>query len=450
MLVLLSPLRADFLPSLSPFSQTGIDSLLATGQYPHPGPLSSQTAQIQSYSFVDRIPVLLLGRGITALGVLRELVPWGVDTYGISPKSDFASRSRWYQPLPDRVGETAAPTTESLERLLDESKLESAVIMPCSDHWVSAASGISEACRKRFFTSLPSREAAERLQDKGTFAELLRSLSVHHPETRFLERADELRGLRYGESHEWFLKPRDSQKFFGVFGKKAFRVGSEADAIQRFETIREAGLEVILQEYIPGGFDAHYFIDGFRDRHGKISALFARRRMRIYPPDFGNSTAMVTVPLSEVAPAAEGLAKILAETGYRGIFSAEFKQDARDGHFKILEINTRPWWFVNFASRCGVSVCRMAYLDALDQPVPEVKEYPVGELCIHPYYDWHAALPLIHEGRLSWTKWISEFLKAQQPIFSWSDPVPAMIVSWHISCEYVKKRLSPAADQPHV
>jgi len=47
------------------------------------------------------------------------------------------------------------------------------------------------------------------------------------------------------------------------------------------------------------------------------------------------------------------------------VFSAEFKFDERDGLFKILEVNARPWWYVDFAARCGVDVCRMAYRDAL-------------------------------------------------------------------------------------
>ena len=69
---------------------------------------------------------------------------------------------------------------------------------------------------------------------------------------------------------------------------------------------------------------------------------------------------------------------MLHAVGYRGIFSGEFKRDPRDGRFKLLEINTRPWWFIDFAVRCGVDVCRMAYDDAQGLPVTAVSEYKVG------------------------------------------------------------------------
>ena len=74
---------------------------------------------------------------------------------------------------------------------------------------------------------------------------------------------------------------------------------------------------------------------------------------------------------------------LLARVNYRGIFSAEFKRDARDGQYRILEVNTRAWTYVEFASRCGVNVCEMAWQDALGLPVTAASpSYPVGAGCV--------------------------------------------------------------------
>ncbi len=89
----------------------------------------------------------------------------------------------------------------------------------------------------------------------------------------------------------------------------------------------------------------------------------------MFPLDFGNSTCMVSVAADEVAPAVASVERLLAHVGYRGIFSAEFKYDERDGLFKILEVNARPWWYVEFTARCGVDVCTLAYRDALGEAV---------------------------------------------------------------------------------
>jgi predicted ATP-grasp superfamily ATP-dependent carboligase len=123
------------------------------------------------------------------------------------------------------------------------------------------------------------------------------------------------------------------------------------------------------------------------DRGGQIRALFARQRIRMFPLEFGNSTATVSIPLSRVEPAADALRRLLSGIGYRGVFSAEFKFDERDGLFKILEVNARPWWYVEFASNCGIDVCHMAYRDALGEPVNTVSEYRVGRKCVYPRRD---------------------------------------------------------------
>jgi predicted ATP-grasp superfamily ATP-dependent carboligase len=108
------------------------------------------------------------------------------------------------------------------------------------------------------------------------------------------------------------------------------------------------------------------------------------------------------------------------------VFSVEFKRDARDGVCRLIEVNARPWWFVEFAGQCGVNFCAMSVGDALGKPVVEVREYRVGRRCVYPYYDYPACSELRREGKLSLAKWFASWAGATQPAFRWSDPVPAV------------------------
>jgi predicted ATP-grasp superfamily ATP-dependent carboligase len=182
---------------------------------------------------------------------------------------------------------------------------------------------------------------------------------------------------------------------------------------------------MLFQEYIPGDADRHYFLDGLADRTGRVTALFARRRLRMYPPRFGNSTLMISVPLDQTGDAPNHLARLLEQASFRGIFSAEFKRDARDGRFKLLEVNVRPWWYVEFAARCGVDVVGMAYREALGLPVEPAPSYRVGRRCVYPYHDYWAYRELRREGRISPAAWAGSLFGAAQPLFRWSDPYPA-------------------------
>jgi predicted ATP-grasp superfamily ATP-dependent carboligase len=223
-----------------------------------------------------------------------------------------------------------------------------------------------------------------------------------------------------------FLKPVNSQQFFSHFGVKGFRIAGRADASANFKRGTDAGFEMLLQDYIPGPPTNHFFIDGFVDRNGVVRARFARRRLRMNPPDFGNSTLMVSVPLEDVTGGAETLDALFADLQYRGIYSAEFKRDERDGEFKLLEVNARPWWYVEFAARCGVNVCALAVRDALGEPVETISEYAVGRRCVYPYYDIGAIRAERAAGRVGSFEWVRAWVGPYQPVFRWSDPGPAL------------------------
>jgi predicted ATP-grasp superfamily ATP-dependent carboligase len=162
----------------------------------------------------------------------------------------------------------------------------------------------------------------------------------------------------------------------------------------------------------------------------------------MFPLDFGNSTAMVSVDTSEAAPAVASITSLLKAMKYRGIFSAEFKRDARDGEFKILEVNTRPWWYVDFAARCGVDVCRMAYDDALELPVATIERYRVGRVLVFPYYDYFACQALRSSGDLTLAAWLRSWLAAMQPVFQLQDPAPGVRALAKTMVGFVGNRLS--------
>jgi predicted ATP-grasp superfamily ATP-dependent carboligase len=120
------------------------------------------------------------------------------------------------------------------------------------------------------------------------------------------------------------------------------------------------------------------------------------------------------------------LRKISAHLGYHGILSGEFKQDPRDGVYKLLEINSRVWWFVEFTGRCGIDMCTMWYRDAMGQPLEDITSYKLGAKFVHAYYDFHAIRALWHAGKLGLLDAASSWFNAQEPYFNWTDPMPAL------------------------
>lgn len=370
-----------------------------------------------------RVPALVLGNGITALGVQRILAEAGIPYFVVDRHDPFLTRSRRFRPLPAGIDSVDPP---GLDPWLRELPLDTAVLLPCSDHWAMAAARLAPELEERFPASVARSDVLERFVDKALFDETLVELNIPHPWSRVIEVPDDLDVIPDGGFEAAFLKPRDSVRFFKTFGVKAFRAASRSELELRLGEVTSAGLGVIVQEYIPGPATNHYFVDGFRDRHGVIRAFFARQRLRMYPPQFGNSTLMRSVAPDAVGGAVFQLDRLLAATGYRGIFSAEFKLDPRDGQFKLLEVNARAWWYVEFAARCGVDVCSMSYLDALNQEVESVDSYATGSSCVYPYPDFFACRAAHRSGELTLRDWVRSWATAVQPVFQWGDPWPAV------------------------
>ena len=112
------------------------------------------------------------------------------------------------------------------------------------------------------------------------------------------------------------------------------------------------------------------------DRQGRVCGVLARRRLRMFPPDFGNSTSPSAMP-ARGGPrrAEESLRRLLA--GIRVPRHLQRRVQVRRAGRPLQDPRGQrpPWWFVGFAADCGVDVCDMACRDALGEEVEPVTSY---------------------------------------------------------------------------
>jgi predicted ATP-grasp superfamily ATP-dependent carboligase len=373
----------------------------------------------------DRIPavpaLIIGGPWILTLSMIRSLGRKRIPLFATGTAGSFVSYSRWHRAVPAEWGNRPTPAT--LSEFLAKLPVDRMAVIPCSDDWALAMARVDPAVAVRFPASLASAESLRSLIDKGRFARLLQQLGLPHPRTVLVENEGDWADVRTDAFVNAFLKPRDSQAFRRGYGVKGRRFETPSEAIALGRDAQRRGLDVMLQEYVPGPPTNHYMVEGFVDRTGRPSARFVRQRLRMFPPDFGDSTYMVSVPLDRVRGALETLDRLFAHLSYRGVFEAEFKYDDRDGQFKLLEVNARPWYFIGFAAQCGVDLCEMAYWDALGVSVDPVATYKEGCHCVVGG-DRFACWALFRQRRLSAWSWLREWLGARQLLFSWSDPLP--------------------------
>ena len=371
-----------------------------------------------------RTPVLILGAHIAALGVLRVLARRGIPCQVLDETSDIIVRSRWYRPAAALLRETSDPAVlgEHLLRL----PLERAVLIACSDVWTAAVAGLPEAVRERFRASVPTADAVARFVDKGRFSELVEHLAIPRPRTTVVRSPSDLAAVPDEDLRAGFLKPIDSPLYYRQYGTKGAFVASRREAEAAVEEAVPLGITFLVQEWIPGPMSATILLDGFVDRTGRVAALHARRRVRMDPPRISNTTVDVSIDPAEVGDAIAQTRRLLEAVRYRGIFNVEFKLDARDGQFKIIELNPRPFWLVAHVASVGVDLPWLAYLDALERPVPGVDSYQVGRYGMYEVPEISALIRAWTARRRPEGPVIEPWLRGDHTLLWASDPLPGL------------------------
>jgi predicted ATP-grasp superfamily ATP-dependent carboligase len=255
---------------------------------------------------------------------------------------------------------------------------------------------ISLCRRKSFDVVLPaSIESTEALipvmpegTDKSKTFEFCEQFDILHPRTWTIRNAEHARRVSAEASYPLVLKHTRN-----LGGSRGVRfVGNLGELVEAYEYLSELRADnspVLAQEYVPGLlFDA---VTVARD--GECPQVFTSARKLMYPVSGGVTCVSVSTRSEELKATAR---KIVRELNWNGPIEMEFKLDARDGRFKLIEINPRFWASLGTAISCGVDFPGIAVDLALGRKVKNTDEHEYGArhkylLGRVPYAYWQLA-----------------------------------------------------------
>ena len=138
--------------------------------------------------------------------------------------------------------------------------------------------------------------------------------------------------------------------------------------------------------------------------------------------DFGHATTYAeTVDIPELEEIA---AKILGLLGFYGLSEVEFMLDPRDGIYKLLEINARPWGWHTLAIGAGVDLPYLLYQDMLGEEGQQ-NDFDKNTKWIRLTTDIPTVIAEIFKGRLKVTDYANSLKgKRQFAVLSIRDPLP--------------------------
>lgn len=140
----------------------------------------------------------------------------------------------------------------------------------------------------------------------------------------------------------------------------------------------------LIQEYIPGTADAMHTVTVVYSGIGRLAGCFTAKKVRHWPPLGGVTACGVS---TREAGLVDLVLPFFTLSRWRGPAEVELKRDARDGRFKVIEINPRFPGYLRLASVCGVELAPLAARAALgEEPVASaaLSTYREGVVYVAP------------------------------------------------------------------
>ena len=154
-------------------------------------------------------------------------------------------------------------------------------------------------------------------------------------------------------------------------GGRAFRLRVLRDRGELERALVEIGSEHAgrrfqLAEDIPGEPDQLYTIGSYSNRDGRVLRSYTGRKLSQHPYTHGDASVAESIRAPDVV--VRHARVLLEEARFHGISQVEFKHDARDGLYKLLEINGRSWSWIKLPAVSGVNLPLIQYYDLTGDP----------------------------------------------------------------------------------
>jgi D-aspartate ligase len=391
-------------------------------------------------SFDTAVPVLVLNIGSypynqSTVGVARSLGRLGIPVYAVQHEallpagvSRFLAGTFVWTPTADGDGFVAGM------RAIAQTLGRRAIVIPTCDIAAILVAEHADAIAPWFLVPRQRPELPRLLADKRRLAELCADLRVPHPRTHVARSREEL-GARLARL-TFPVVVKGGEGWLLPAGITSTAIAAEPQAVlASFDTLARAGAPTVLliQEMIPQRGAQDWIVHGYCEE-GEPARIFTGVKLRSYPAFAGATSLARCVANPTLRGQAEALLRVL---GYSGIFDLDYRYDARDGEYKLLDFNPRVGaQFRLFEDERGIDVARALHLSLTARPLlpaPQIE----GRSFISEIPDVLAALRYVRSGRLDVASWWRSVRGIDEGAwFALDDPAPIALMALRLTLEH--------------
>jgi D-aspartate ligase len=347
------------------------------------------------------LPVLVLHmEHHGALGVMRSLGRLGIRMYGVhSTPGSPASFSKYCQKA-FVLDLEQTPTAQSVDYLKEIGRsIGKPLLLPTNDESALFVARNVAPLQEDFLFPANAVQVVWSLYNKQAMHLLAKRLSIPTPETAFPRSRQEV--LEFCERAQFpvMLKASDNIQTARHAGKKMVIVRSKVELLNQYSRMEDPSHpSLMIQEYIPGADDSVWMLNGYFDEHSKCLFSVTAKKIHQTPVYTGMTALGVCLPA----------------VGYKGILDIGYRYDARDGLYKLLDVNPRIGaTFRLFVGRDGMDVTRAEYLHFTGQPVPR-SHLCTGRKWILEDADLISCIQYYRDGALKLRDWLGSYRGIQE------------------------------------
>jgi D-aspartate ligase len=368
----------------------------------------------------SNIGALVIGGAHGSLAVVRSLGRQGIPVHLLIDDHPIAKFSRYVTSSSTWRGPNDSGAAEHLLSL----GLDGWVLYPGGDAEAQFISKHHEKLSCVFRVTTPPWDVVRWAVDKRLTYDLAAELGIDHPWSCYPENREEVAHLQC--RFPLILKPTVRQHANAFTAAKAWRVDDRAELLARYDqAVALVGRDgLVIQEMIPGNGATQFSYAAVWDDQRPLASLVARRA-RQYPITFGyTSTFVESIHLPQIEDAA---ARFLRAIHYRGLVEIEFKYDAREDRYKLLDVNARTWTWNALGRRAGVDFPHILWKLAMGEMMAPARGR-AGVAWMHASRDVIAAAQEICAGTLSPLAYLKSLCAPMTfAAFAPDDPVPGLI-----------------------
>lgn len=358
-----------------------------------------------------------------AVSAARSIAALGAEVHAVGDREDPIQASRFCTKFTE-VSRASGATDRYLEWLENDGP-RGAVLMPCDDESLEMLARNRARIEGWGYRPVEANdEVVLAVLDKERTYEMSRAAGVPTPATITVRTRAEAERAAGEFDYPCALKPLQSHLFAQVAGvsAKVYLANDPDELLRWYGVAEELGIEVLVTDIVPGSDEDFVSYYGYMLPDGTSLFHYTKHKLRQLPIGFGLTCYQESV--WEPAVVEEGL-RFCRATGLVGIANIEFKHDARDGTWKIIECNHRFSLANEIVRLSGIDIPAIAYSRVAGLPIEPVRGYRLGVRMWNPIEDAIAFRQYRAAGELTLGGWLRSLIcRWHFPMWRLSDPLP--------------------------